>query len=81
MADTADDSLRLIPTVLSLGLGDIPDSMTKVAMVNKPPLAKIPWSRDQLIVFLFITSGPLFWELSVVRESPLKTMTIYGKTK
>lgn len=79
MRDAADCSLRLSLMVLFWGLRNIPVFMIKVAMVNKPPLAKILWSGDQLIIFLFITLVPLFWELPVVSESPLKIMTIYGK--
>lgn len=81
VGDMADDRLRLILTVLSLDLRNTLVFTTKVTMVSKPRLAKFLWSRDQFIIFLFITSVPLFWELSVVRESPLKTMTIYGKKK
>lgn len=77
----ADDRLRLILTVLSLDLRNTLVFTTKVTMISKPRLAKFLWSRDQFIIFLFITSVPLFWELSVVRESPLKTMTKKKKNK
>jgi len=55
--------------------------MTKIALINEPSSVRIFWSRGQLIIFLFVTSVPLFGELSVVRENHLKTMTIYGKEK
>ena len=72
--------LRLTLTVPPLHLRNIPVSMTKVALINKPSSVRILWSRGQVII-LFVTSVPLFWELSVVRENHLKTTTIYGKEK
>lgn len=75
-----DRCLRLTLTVLPLRLRNVPVSMTKVALINKPSSVRILWSRGQVII-LFVTSIPLFWELSGVRENHLKTMTMYGKEK